>query len=281
VVSHLRLGGSLDIDLRWEPSSSTPARYQGRGALPFRGLLPDGARDWSNLEAWRDRFENLTARVGHLGPLRAQIQRSYSIEAARPLSMSGVEAPAWLSSDRELLDGVATWFVAHMEGWRLDIDAAGSAFGCQLSRRGVTVNLADAGQGGQQVLPVVVQQLLRRRETSWFLDLVEQPELHMHAAGHAPLGDLFVETARQGVGCVLVETHSENLMLRVRRRVAEGRLTPDQVAIYWCDEQPEGHTLLLRIHVDTRGDIDAWPAGVFSEGFEEIKALSRAARIPA
>jgi predicted ATPase len=79
-------------------------------------------------------------------------------------------------------------------------------------------NLADVGFGVSQVLPVLVQGLLMRRGGIY---LVQQPELHLHPDAQAGLADFFIYLASQGIYTV-VETHSEHILLRVRRRLAEG-----------------------------------------------------------
>ena len=110
-----------------------------------------------------------------------------------------------------------------------------------------------------------------------FIDLIEQPELHLHTAAQAPLGDLFLETAKLGRGQLIVETHSENILLRIRRRIAEGA-DPDLVAVYWVEDHPDGQSTVRRIHIDQGGNLDWWREGVFSEGYEEVRAISRATR---
>lgn len=279
VVSRLDVRSPVPRALQWDPSPGELRSYEGIGRVRFRGLLPEGLEDWLFLDSWRDSVQEFDAQVSHLGPLRAPSLPTYEVGPRRPMGSTGAEAVGWLAADDELRRAVSEWLEENLEGWRLELDFAGGAFRCLLVRGGVSVNLCDAGQGVQQVLPVVVQQLARQREghTTQFLDLLEQPELHLHAAGEAPLGDLLLQTARLRVGVVVVETHSENLLLRVRRRIAEGS-DPELVALYWIDDRPEGHSTVRRIHIDERGEVDFWPAGLFSEAYEEVKALRRAAR---
>jgi hypothetical protein len=279
VVSRLQLRAPESRALEWDPAPGVVGTYGVQGSVPFRGLLPDAPK-WEFVEPWRARARELQAEIAHLGPLRAEIRPTYDVENRRPLSLTGDEAVVWLATDDALRLRVGAWFVEHMQGWRLGIDKAGSAFHCVLTRAGMAVNLCDAGQGVQQVLPVVVQQLAHKGEAAAeaFFDIVEQPELHLHAAAEAPLADLFVDTARTGFGVVLVETHSENFVLRVRRRIAEGALDAARVALYWVDDTPDGATIRA-IRIDGTGDVDFWPEGVFSEAYDEVKAIRRAVRL--
>lgn len=284
VVSHFHLSDP-PIDLEWLPRAATVAHYKGYGEIPFRGLLPDlrvgqDHADWRRaIEPWRERAQAAEEAISHLGPVRSDVPRIFESGAAPPLGLDGAGAVARLGEDAVLLDRVSAWFQENMDGWSVSLDYAGGAFRCFMRRGGISVNLADAGHGVQQILPVVVQQLAHQTGSqSSILDLVEQPELHLHAAAHTPLGDLFLATAAQGTTQVLVETHSENLLLRVRRRVAEGAVAPSLVALYFVLEQPGGYSTVQPIEILPDGSVDWWPEGVFSEGYEELKALNRAAR---
>ncbi len=81
-------------------------------------------------------------------------------------------------------------------------------------------NVADVGYGISQVLPVIVQGLLMRPGSVY---MVQQPELHLHPDAQAGLADFFLYLACYGIR-VVVETHSEYLLIRLRRRLAEGKL---------------------------------------------------------
>lgn len=285
VVSHIRLTApSLSIDWTWEPSASEVASYQGVGKVPFRGLLPDPKLDQPGyvfrpiIENWRDEVTAFEDRLEHLGPLRAEIKRVDEAGHYGPMNFLGEGAINQVAHNKDLLAVVGEWFQKNLEGWRFGLNRSGLAVEPVLMRGGTTISLADAGQGMQHLLPVVVQQLGHQQEDQRpFLNLVEEPELHLHAAAHAPLGDLFLETVKTGRGQVIVETHSENLLLRIRRRIAEGT-DPDLVALYWVEDLPEGFSRVRRIHIQENGGVDWWPAGVFSEGYQEVRYLRRAGR---
>ncbi len=73
----------------------------------------------------------------------------------------------------------------------------------------------------------------------------------------------------------LVETHSETFVLRIRRRVAEGALRPQDVALYWVDD--EGATTeVRRLYIDDHGHIEDWPDGWFDTAVQEVRAIHRA-----
>lgn len=79
------------------------------------------------------------------------------------------------------------------------------------------INIVDLGSGTNQVFPIIVQSILAHPGS---LVIIEQPELHLHPAAQAELAEVFMLKANQGVRFIL-ETHSESLFLRFRRRIAE------------------------------------------------------------
>ncbi len=82
---------------------------------------------------------------------------------------------------------------------------------------GLKVNLNDVGFGISQVLPIIIAGLIAESQS---VILLEQPELHLHPEAQANLGDLLIEMSHKGI-TFLVETHSEHLLLRLQRRIAE------------------------------------------------------------
>ncbi len=299
VVASYRLSGAdVDLDFTWERTPEKPPRYvsvaplrgdEGIGPVEFSGLLPHAAdpifpeATRSALGAWRERFGDFFQQLSHLGPLRPPIP-PFSEKATRNLEglgESGVLAPQWLEAEDALLERVSAWYRENLDGWSVRLDESFRGFECRLHRASSSVRFADSGEGMSQVLPVVVQQLLHRvRDAGSSFDIVEHPELHLHPAAHAGLADLYVDSAATCTGLrILVETHSENFILRLRRRIAEGKLDPGKVALYWVEELPRGQgSAVRRIEILPDGTVSDWPAGVFSESYDEVRAIRRAAR---
>ena len=118
--------------------------------------------------------------------------------------------------------------------------------------KGPLRNLVDVGYGVSQVLPVITE-LFRDKETPMFL--LQQPEVHLHPSAQAALGTLFCQIAdwdRQ----LIVETHSDHLVDRVRMEVRDGigRLRPDDVSILFFERD----SLEVQIHslrLDAEGNV--------------------------
>ena len=243
-------------------------------ANKIQGLLPVLPES----ELLRIEARNLLDESCHLQPVRDSIASSYTVSAAAQLRLpeTGELVAQLLYANPELRTAVGDWTSENLEGWRIDLRQYLDIFRLVARRGGRETNLADSGQGIQQVLPVVALCCSRKLALGGqqFLDIIEQPELHLHDAAHAPLGDLLLSAVNATQGTILVETHSESLVLRVRRRVAEG-LSPDQVAIFYVEDAGEG-SRIRKVHIDRDGEVDWWPEGVFSEAFLEVKAIRSA-----
>lgn len=131
------------------------------------------------------------------------------------------------------------------------------------------VSHRDVGMGITQVLPVLVMAYGSRNK----LLAMEQPEIHLHPALQAELGDVFIESALgERRNTFILETHSEHLILRLLRRVREGRLSADDISVLYV-QPADVSSQVLQIRVDEDGDfIDRWPGGFFEEAFNEREA---------
>lgn len=137
-----------------------------------------------------------------------------------------------------------------------------------LRRQGVEVGFPDIGFGMSQLLPVVCQLLLTKNAVI----TVEQPELHVHPALQAEMGELFVYSAQVLHNQLIVETHSEHLALRLQRCVRHRRkgISPDTFSLVYMDA-PNAETTAQHLPLGTAGELKAAPPkGWFLERLHEL-----------
>ena len=108
------------------------------------------------------------------------------------------------------------------------------------------------------------------------LVLIEQPELHLHPGPQQVLGDFLLGIAESGRQ-LIVETHSEYLINRLRLRVVEDEFgaTQDLVRI-WYATRTDGRTHFKALEPDRFGSFDEWPEGFFDQSPRESEAILRA-----
>lgn len=131
-------------------------------------------------------------------------------------------------------------------------------------------DLTSVGVGVSQALPLLVG-LLTSPYGSIFI--VEQPELHLHPSVQARLAD-FMLSARPDL-TLIVETHSESFITRIRRRAAEGRFNNSDIDIIFVEPSGNGSTTRI-LEVSEFGDLSEWPKGFLSAAEDDIRAILKA-----
>ncbi len=179
----------------------------------------------------------------------------------------------------DLLKRVQGWYAREELGaWRLEVADVGPyepLFQITMARQNQKSSLNEAGLGLSQVFPVVVLKNLALHRGAR-LDIIEEPESHLHPAAHAALADLHLEGLSQPGLQTLIETHSEVFLLRIRRRIAEGNIDPNKVIFYWINDDDPDDVVVEPIHVLANGEVDHWPENVFTEDYEEVLAIQSA-----
>ena len=126
------------------------------------------------------------------------------------------------------------------------------------------------GFGLTQVLPIVVAALSLDKGG---LLLVENPEVHLHPAGQAKMGEFLAEVAKAGAQ-VILETHSDHVLNGIRRAVKNKVLHEDKVALHFFrtrrKKQSDGPPQVESPQVespklDAGGNVDSWPDGFFDQ----------------
>jgi hypothetical protein len=144
-------------------------------------------------------------------------------------------------------------------------------FQIQVNVGGRDFNLSDIGYGVSQVLPVIVESILRREAA---VLLIQQPEVHLHPRAQAALGTFFTQVA-DGNRTFVIETHSDYLVDRVRQEVAKGTIKSEDVQILFFDK-PDLETKIHQLTIDENGNVENAPDEYRSFFMEEsINLLTR------
>lgn len=231
-------------------------------------------------------FSGLLESVSYLGPLRAYPQRHHVIsgEARDTVGVRGEDTPEAIARDHDSVTRwINQWFEAFDIPYDLDVHSIGDEVSGDMvvmtltDRRTQTpVSPSDVGFGIGQLLPIIVEANLAHGSVL----CVEQPEIHLHPRLQAHLADLFIATSAPATGRIssrpdanqwLIETHSEALMLRLQRRVREGKISADDVSVLYVEPSGKDGSVVIPLRLDSDGEFrDAWPGGFFEEGFREL-----------
>ena len=230
---------------------------------------------------------NLRSKTDYIGPFRvyANTMRTFQVRSLRNITSVGVNGEdaytilgvESLKSKSDLIESVSNWYKENFDGWGIHVNSdLQPHYSIELTRedRKFNVNIADVGQGMSQALPLIVSAFLPNSEQ---LTIIEQPELHLHPAAHGNLAELFAKSAINFNKKYLIETHSQNFVLRLRRLIAEGEFSSSDLRIYWVDYDGESNSSSLKtIEVNEFGEVEFWPPNIFSETLDETLAMRTA-----
>ena len=237
-------------------------------------------------------FSNLFSRLYYLGPLREYPKREYPWTGSRPphVGLRGEQVVEALLSARSMGERI-TFGVKGKKGCDLDVYVAeklknaglihkfsirevskGSGLyrvHVQVSPHGPESLITDVGFGVSQVLPVVTLCYYAPRGS---VIMLEQPEIHLHPSAQSALADMLIDAVKAHDVQIIVESHSEHLLRRLQRRVADGTIGATDAALYFCDTDSAGASRLVPLNLDEFGAIANWPKDFFGDEFGEIAA---------
>ncbi|MBK9638756.1 MAG: AAA family ATPase [Bacteroidetes bacterium] len=240
------------------------------------------------LKALQSHFKNkgITLKTNYIGPFRKVPERNYNITGPSKPSKIGTQGENayqilisdFLYNKGTLLKKVNEWYKINFDGWGIEINTISKPdYKMELTRDNpkFNINIRDVGEGMSQALPLVVSAFLNYPEK--LLTIIEQPELHLHPGAHGSLAELFAYATLENDHHFLIETHSQNFILRIRRLIAEGKLNKDSVVIYSVEYDEDQNTSSLNeITITDTGAVSHWPENVFSESLDETIAIRTA-----
>lgn len=146
---------------------------------------------------------------------------------------------------------------------------SGDPFQVQVSIGSKKTNLMDVGYGVSQILPLIVD---AQRATPNTTLLLQQPEVHLHPKAQAALGSMIKDWVSKSKKTVVVETHSDYLVDRLRLEVKRGHLKPEDIKIFFL-EKKGSQTKLHVLEIDEQGNVLNAPDGYRDFFLREHMAL--------
>jgi len=240
-------------------------------------------------------FEQLFQGLYYLGPLREYPHRTYAWGGEQPQDVGRrgeLAVPALLAGrardiklsrgrgrPRQAIDErIAQWLsdlgLIHSFSLRpIAENRKEYEVRVRRSASAAEVAITDVGFGVSQILPVLV---LCYYAPEGSIILLEQPEIHLHPSVQAGLADVFIDAIKTRKVQILLESHSEHLLRRLQRRIAETKLQSDQAALYFVG-LADGESRLEQLNPDLFGNITNWPERFFGDEMGELVAMTEAA----
>lgn len=247
----------------------------------IRGRLGDTIRDSSAY------FRGYLKTLRYLGPIREAPRAVYDPSPNRnDIGVRGEYAAAVLNARaKEIVNcplpggGFRRMTLGNaLNLWLSEFGLASQAEAKDLGRLGMSltvtpsggsrlIDLTSVGVGVSQVLPVILLCLLAKSSS---VVLLEQPELHLHPAMQLKLADFLLACSRSGQQ-IIVETHSEHLVNRLRRRVADDdtNTLSRSIGLLFA-EQKNGVSQYRATTISENGGLSqGWPEGFLDVGSNE------------
>ena len=295
VVSHFTVeasDGTTELGAEWL-TNETPDGWIGNTyqatfrntqrqiSFTFSGLLPNS--DDPEIAAFVESIRPAGSHPCHwLHSERSTGKRDFRKEPVRVAFSPSGEGFANLLRHSErtmahskLFQDVALWFRTNLHQ-ELYIKDGTRDFEIQFGTTATPtrVNLCDVGQGLQETLPLLTALLAFRIEPEISQLAFEEPESHLHPKYHAALANAFCTVVRDRGPKLMVETHSQNLLLGVQTEIARQALSPEDVVVYWVRSDIAGNSVAEQVTFDGLGQPSAnWPPDVFSDDVKQSRAL--------
>jgi predicted ATPase len=261
-------------------------------------LFPDQAKTYYQnadfLSDFEISYEKQMDQIYYLGPLREHPKREYQWAGARPEGVGlrgervvdAILAATLRNETRNLGHKTKRRSFQGMVAYWLQTIGLISEFRIQELREGSNIYqafvkrdanspealLTDVGFGVSQVLPAIVLMYYVPEGSTVIL---EQPEIHLHPAVQSGLADVILTAASTRKLQVIVESHSEHLVRRFQRRVAEESFSKDDTRLYFV-QQRGGAAKIERLKMNLFGEIENWPENFFGDEFGELAAIRSA-----
>jgi predicted ATPase len=281
----------IQLEARVLPGQTSTIPHVGKSYIFPREVytLYDGVEEYAWLPL---AFERLFQDIRYLGPLRAEPEKRYAWAEGRPSDVGrrGERTIGALVGSRLDDEGAFQPEPSHVEAkvahWLQEmdllhsfdlvpLDARRQVFEVRVRRtkRSPEVHLLDVGFGVSQVLPVLVQLFYAQPGS---ILLMEHPEVHLHPRAQAGLVDAMIEAVTsQGIQ-LIIESHSEYLLHRLQRRIAEQAFDDDRTALYFTQLAEGGESQLTELDVDPYGNIRNWPPDFFGTTSADLIEMTKA-----
>ena len=124
------------------------------------------------------------------------------------------------------------------------------------------------GLGYPLILPFIVQCLTARNN----IIVVEEPEVHLHPKLQADLGELIIESSLKNDNQIILETHSEDLLLRVLKKIRQKKISPNFVSANYVLKEEDKVSEIKKIKINSQGQyFVSWKDDLFAERSAEFE----------
>lgn len=175
--------------------------------------------------------------------------------------------------------GMTSKLVARVQGGAYVEIFVGRTLERPKNKKNDLVNIADVGVGVAQVLPILVALAAATEHNTL---VIQQPELHLHPRAQAQLAEIICGVIKEKRCTVLIETHSDVFLRRLRSVIAEGELPANDAVFHWFKrDEKSGATTVTTVMPDEQGRSGEWPVDFADVQLDEQKRYIKATQLHA
>ncbi len=260
----------LNVLLRGIESKIHPRFYAGAFEGPFFKFLDDIMYS----------FNSFIINARFIEPIRLELEDLYRIRNRAPTRTEIIQQEVWhldaittmIYHDRSFIKKLNKWLPLLGLNYKLSMSEVHNVGGKAMVSLYATdklsgankIDLQDLGFGVANAIRIIVA-LLRSKNRNIFLS---EPEQNLHPSVHINFVELAVESIKENKNRLFIETHSENLCLKILNVVKNKKLDPGLVIINVTERNKRG-SKVNQIKVSSDGRfLSPWPKpGFFSDRY--------------
>jgi hypothetical protein len=203
-------------------------------------------------------------------PLRRGFTKpNYSSVPMQPQLLNEDELATLLAANREL-EGKVAHYLEHMVDKVFSVRSLLGTANFNLQSRdritGFVCDLVNEGFGTNQLVTILTKCL--REEVSTIC--IEETEIHLHPELMDKLVDVFVSISQNEGKSFIISTHSEHIVLSLLNKVAQNKIKPEDVCIYYLSKEGK-ETKIERQEVNEKGQVKGGLKGFYEAELKQVK----------
>lgn len=255
------------------------------GFIPIYGERNGEVMSFNVTRYLRDTLSDLFHNIYYIGPQRVkpELARSYNNLDFDNVGISGENTRFLLNEkkndiidgyDKTLVDLVSEWIVDQMclaKSIVVTRDVNKLYRVIIKNELDVPVDLSQTGFGLSQLLPIITQGFLTPKGGTI---IVEDPDVHMHPRVQAAIVSFFADLVAHGRK-VIIETHSDHIVTRMRLLMAQESLNNDDVNVCFVTNE-FGHSEYRSCALTKQGMFsESLPKGFMDSQEQDFREILR------
>ena len=174
-----------------------------------------------------------------------------------------------LLANPEINRATNIWFKKLEIPYKVDIQKSGNYYEIIFSPKNSKIKISSmhVGLGYPLILPFIVQCIIAKNK----IILIEEPEVHLHPKIEADLADLIVESSLIRSNQFIIETHSEDFLLRILKSIRQGKLKPEDVSVNYITPDDKKGSKINKITINKYGQYTTpWKDDLFADRIKEL-----------